>query len=468
MPNDELSTILDGLAHVTPETPEETRLADKLAKLRAEEASRPECEKPHFFGFENRDMEREVVANVVHAPQTFGRLVPHLLPDLFDTAEGHLLMALVQNHYEEEGVPPPPAALLYDISHLRHNSNEDISIYQSLKEWIGHKPDARTRTKILKTVVADIRKKAYRNAAYRMADLAEAGDTAGMHAALEFASTAGVAPANVLVLHEAAHVLRPEAIENIGVGIQRLDMDMHNGGAAPGEVVLWMATTGSGKTTVMLNCAVHAYRQGRDVLYFVLEGGNQDIARRAISIMSEVPTRDLPNHQELAHRSVVSVFNDKHSQFVLMQQDGRRVTAHDIRHQIEDFAKSRDFNPRMIVVDYAELMESTRKDTEAEYLRQCAIMEELKLLASATNAVVVTATQANRTAEGVATIDLKHAAGSYNKAHPVDYVISINATPDEEQAGQVRFHLAKNRHGPEHRQVVCGINRASGKLYQET
>jgi replicative DNA helicase len=163
-------------------------------------------------------------------------------------------------------------------------------------------------------------------------------------------------------------------------------------------------------------------------------------------------------------------------------------------HQVMDFLRrNKGFNPKVVIVDYLELMISRNKFMNRDdYARQKSIATELCSFADKEGVAVFTATQTNRygmTEEeqankkmvgtgGGKAIDLDKIAESFGKSMPLAYVVSINQTKNEYEAGydkgrientaaRARLFIAKNRNGPKSETVTIRMNYITMKAKED-
>jgi replicative DNA helicase len=147
----------------------------------------------------------------------------------------------------------------------------------------------------------------------------------------------------------------------------------------------------------------------------------------------------------------------------------------DIYGIIENNKKLHGWVPKVVVLDYLELMLSRHgyNNDRGDYARQQNVAMEMRGLANNENVFVYTATQTNRgaiTENQQEHIDVNKIAESFGKAMPVDYVVSLNQTQDEYKRGLeppkkgekqapsvIRLWIAKNRNGPKFVSVTTNV-----------
>jgi replicative DNA helicase len=133
-----------------------------------------------------------------------------------------------------------------------------------------------------------------------------------------------------------------------------------------------------------------------------------------------------------------------------------------IRNHIEKLSM-KDFIPSLIVIDYADIMRSTRQfDSLRHELK--LVYEELRNLAMEMNIPVWTASQANREASNSDVVGLENMSEAYGKAMVADIVVSLSRKPTEKATGSGRLFVAKNRAGKDGIIFPVRIDTARSKI----
>jgi replicative DNA helicase len=116
-----------------------------------------------------------------------------------------------------------------------------------------------------------------------------------------------------------------------------------------------------------------------------------------------------------------------------------------LRNHIEKL-NLKGFVPSLIIIDYADIMRSSRTfDSLRHELK--LVYEELRNLAMELNIPIWTASQANREASSSDVVGLENMSEAYGKAMVADVVVSISRKPSEKADGSGRLFVAKNRAG---------------------
>jgi replicative DNA helicase len=137
--------------------------------------------------------------------------------------------------------------------------------------------------------------------------------------------------------------------------------------------------------------------------------------------------------------------NNDRGRLIIKEYPTGAASVTTIRNHIEKLAL-RGFKPSVIIIDYADIMRSTRSyDSLRHELK--LIYEELRNLAMELRIPVWTASQANRDSANSDIVGLENMSEAYGKAMVADFVISLSRKATEKATGSGRLYIAKNRAG---------------------
>ena len=121
------------------------------------------------------------------------------------------------------------------------------------------------------------------------------------------------------------------------------------------------------------------------------------------------------------------------------------------------------FIPSLVVVDYADVMRSTRQyDSLRHELK--LVYEELRNLSMELNVPIWTASQANRDSAKSDIVGLENMSEAYGKAMVADVVLSLSRKAMEKDTGAGRIFVAKNRAGRDGVLFPIHIDTARSKI----
>ena len=226
-------------------------------------------------------------------------------------------------------------------------------------------------------------------------------------------------------------------------GLPRLDApDILRGGLGRGEIGVVTANTGVGKSHWLVAMGCNAMRAGKNVLHYTFELTEHAVGLRYDSNLCEIASNDVQDHKD----EVLKKYENMDlGRLIIKEYPTGSASSITIRNHIEKLSL-KGFAPSVIIVDYADIMRSTKTyDSLRHELK--LIYEELRNLAMDLNIPVWTASQANRESAKSDIVGLENMAEAYGKAMVADVVISISRKPLEKSTGSGRLFVAKNRAG---------------------
>ena len=185
-----------------------------------------------------------------------------------------------------------------------------------------------------------------------------------------------------------------------------------------------------------------ALKRGKNVLHYTFELSETAVGIRYDSNLCRIPSSDIQKNKE----KVLSKYEESEfGRLIIKQYPTGTASVVTIRNHIEKLAMI-DFVPSLIVIDYADIMRSTRTyDSLRHELK--LVYEELRNLAMEMNIPIWTASQANREASKADIVGLENMSEAYGKAMVADVVVSLSRKPMEKATGAGRLFVAKNRAG---------------------
>lgn len=239
-------------------------------------------------------------------------------------------------------------------------------------------------------------------------------------------------------------------------GIGRLD-DRMRGGLRPGEMGIIAASTGVGKSLMMLNVGLHLSNNlGKRVIYYAFDNTQAEMLERIYAITSRRSISE-PDEGNVRRQHIYAHIGSPHERFLLKDYPPNSITTTDlIRHvkKVKNMLRARDMRAGIpeesagkldyVIVDYGDLIRAGRSFKEYR-LELKDVFEELTSLAKRENIPVLTATQGNRESLSKETVTLKELAESFAKAWPASFVATLCQTQAERKMGQMRMAVVKAR-----------------------
>lgn len=215
-------------------------------------------------------------------------------------------------------------------------------------------------------------------------------------------------------------------------------------GIMPGQLGVFLAYPGIGKSWLSLYFAVQAWKQGRSPLVISLEMSETEVRNRVFTIMGE----GLWSHRSLSAGEVeLETFKKWHTEnlkgrpefHIISNDSGGEVTPSVIRGKIDQY------KPDLIIVDYLQLMSPNGK-SDSEVVRMKNLSRELKLLAISEEVPVIAISSA--TPDDATKMDTVPTLGqtSWSKqiAYDSDWVIAMGRAANSDI---IELAWRKNRNG---------------------
>lgn len=231
--------------------------------------------------------------------------------------------------------------------------------------------------------------------------------------------------------------------EVVPTGLEQLDKkEILQGGLGRGEIGVVVGNTGTGKSHFLVNLGCNAMREGKNVLHYTFELSETAVAVRYDSNLCDMNSNEVLDKKEEIHEKYSKM---KLGRLFIKEYPTSTCTVHMIRNHVEKLSL-KGFIPDMILIDYADIMRSSRQfDSLRHELK--LIYEELRGLATELQLPIWTASQANRDSSNSEIVGLESMSEAYGKAMVADVILTISRRSHEKASGQGRLFVAKNRAG---------------------
>jgi replicative DNA helicase len=246
----------------------------------------------------------------------------------------------------------------------------------------------------------------------------------------------------------------------VPTGLDEIDRkDILNGGLGGGEIGVIVAPTGVGKSHFLVMLGCNALRQGIDVLHYTFELSEAATGLRYDSNLCDIDSNLVIDNKD----NVLEAYKQQKLGRLMIKEFGpNSCSVYTIRAHMERL-DLRGFRPGLVIIDYADIMKSSRAyDSLRHELK--LIYEELRGLANEKKIPFWTASQSNREGSNSEVVDLTNMSEAYGKAMVADVVLSISRKSTEKSAGTGRLYIAKNRAGRDGLVYPVAIDTARSKF----
>ena len=232
--------------------------------------------------------------------------------------------------------------------------------------------------------------------------------------------------------------------------------DITQGGAREGELSVIIAPGGVGKSWVLAYIGCKAIQAGYNVIHYTLELNKYYVGKRYDSILSGIPSANLPLYQD----NIVDMVSQVKGNLLIEEYPTKTASVTTLKSHI-DRAITAGIAPDLIIVDYGALLKG---DNPTRYLEVGEIYEELRGLAGEYKVPVWTAAQARREAIEKDIIKADDVAEAYSIIAVSDFVMSLARKTEDSLAGTGRFFVIKNRNGIDQITFPARFNASNGAI----
>ncbi len=233
-----------------------------------------------------------------------------------------------------------------------------------------------------------------------------------------------------------------------------------DGGLAAGELGIITACAGSGKSWVLSKLGAEAMKQGKNVVHFTLELNENYVGLRYDSCFTGIDFQNIRNNVDIVRQKIEKVPGKLFIKYFPI----KTVSAHHLKMHTERVMML-GTKVDMIVVDYADILRPYQSERNSNsYSEAGGIYEELRSIAGELQIPIWTASQSNRAAMEEDIIQANSIADSYRKIMTADFVMSVSRKVTDKVANTARFHIIKNRFGPDGLTFPSRMNAGCGDI----
>jgi len=246
-------------------------------------------------------------------------------------------------------------------------------------------------------------------------------------------------------------------------GLEQLDKpEVLDGGLGRGELGVIVAPTGVGKSHWLVAMGAEAVKRGKHVVHYSFELSEHLTGKRYDANLCNISVSDLKLKENQDKVRELYKDNEDFGSLTIKYYPTRTASVNTLRNHL-DKLKLRGKIPSLVIVDYADVMRST-KEYDALRHELMLIYEELRQLAADFNVPVWTASQSNKNGANADLVGLENMGESYGKAQVSDVVLGLSRKPEEKALGTARLFVAKNRAGMDGIQMHINIDTSKSKF----
>jgi replicative DNA helicase len=215
-------------------------------------------------------------------------------------------------------------------------------------------------------------------------------------------------------------------------------------GIMPGQLGVFLAYPGIGKSWLALYFAVQAWKQGKSPMVISLEMSEVEVRNRVLTIMGE----GLWSHRKISNGQIeLDMLKSWHAKnlsgrpefHIISNDSGGEINPSVVRGKIDQY------RPDFVIVDYLQLMSPNQK-SDNETVRMKNLSRELKLMAIGEDVPIIAISSA--TPDDVTNLNtvptLGQTAWSRQIAYDADWVLALGR---ESNSDTIECVFRKNRNG---------------------
>lgn len=246
------------------------------------------------------------------------------------------------------------------------------------------------------------------------------------------------------------------------------DLDDYTWGLKNSEMMVIGGASSSGKSLLMMNMAINAYKgsndpttgvvskdDGKNVLYISLEMSKEQLEQRVDANLAHVPHRGIMRGT-LSEKDIEAwknslKFQSKHEKVFYILDMPRNSTMAEIEAKYEIICGM--FRPEAVFVDYLQLMSPSSGATGTDWIDVGRVSEELHEFCRKKDIPVITAAQRKAgtkksTGKYKDNVDLEDLGRSKMIGDNATVVLLIGKREDEDLREDMEIYIVKNRDGP--------------------
>ena len=217
------------------------------------------------------------------------------------------------------------------------------------------------------------------------------------------------------------------------------------GGVNRGELNIFAAASGGGKSLFLQNLALNWALNGHNVVYVSLELSEELCSMRLDSMLTGYNTKEVFRNVDDVDLKVRMQGKKAGALQIVQLKNG--VTVNDITSYLRELEVKTNTRFDCVLVDYLDLMmpAGVKVNVSDMFVKDKYVSEELRNFAIENNLLFATASQLNRSAVEEVEFDHSHISGGLSKIQTADNVIGIFTSQAMRERGRYQIQFMKTR-----------------------
>jgi len=396
------------------------------------------------FGYLGYNFQIKLINQLILDKNFTTTIVDVIEAKYFDNQYFKLIMQMIKEYYEKYSVPPSFDAL-DQIARIEVTSEiARKNIFDMLKDikecpyedhlWIQEKSLKFCKQQELKKAINKVNK------------ILDDGDFESYDKCESYireAIAVGELDETILdAFHGLDEVLEDDFREPIPTGIIGID-NLLDGGLAKGEIGVFLAPTGVGKSTVLTKVANTAYNLGFNVLHIFFEDNPKIIQRKHITCWTGISSKEQSTRKEEVLEKIEKY--QGRGKLLLEKLPSDTMNVGQIKNKIRKLI-AEDVKIDLVILDYIDCLLPDRIFSD-EWKGEGSVMRQFETMCNELNIVGWTAAQGNRTSISSDIVTTDMMGGSIKKAQVGHVIISIAKSLQQKELGLATIAITKSRIG---------------------
>jgi replicative DNA helicase len=399
----------------------------------------------------------KVVASLITDVKFLEQVTEITKPAFFESQANQWIIQEVQDYFNEFRAVPT-----MEVFKIKVGSVEDKALKQTVIEQLKNvytQVGADDLAYVKKEYLTFCKNQKVKDALLKSVDLLKAGNYDKIIDTMMAASKVGVeSDLGLDYIENFESILEDVKRDSCSTGWDVID-ELMDGGLGPGELGVVMAPSGIGKSWFLSKIACSALQNGLDVLHYTLELSESYVGQRYTTILTNIGTAD----QKMKKDEIIRKIKQVPGRVRIKYYPPQFASAKTIAAHVEK-VRQIGFNPKLIIIDYADLLKSGNGGRDGLYAELGGIYEELRGLSGETQIPIWTATQTNRAAIDHEVIQADSVGDSYKKVQTADFIMSVSRKTKDKLSNTGRIHIVKNRFGPDGMTFPAKIDTFTGVM----
>jgi replicative DNA helicase len=399
----------------------------------------------------------KVVASLITDVKFLEQVTEITKPAFFESQANQWIIQEVQDYFNEFRAVPT-----MEVFKIKVGEVEDKALKQTVIEQLKNvytQVGADDLPYVKKEYLTFAKNQKVKDALLKSVDLLKAGNYDKIIDTMMAASKVGVeSDLGLDYIENFESILEDVKRDSCSTGWEVID-ELMDGGLGPGELGVVMAPSGIGKSWFLSKIACSALQNGLDVLHYTLELSESYVGQRYTTILTNIGTAD----QKMRKDEIIRKIKQVPGRVRIKYYPPQFASAKTIAAHVEK-VRQIGFNPKLIIIDYADLLKNGNGARDGLYAELGGIYEELRGLSGETQIPVWTATQTNRAAIDHEVIGADSVGDSYKKVQTADFIMSVSRKTKDKLSNTGRIHIVKNRFGPDGMTFPAKIDTFSGVM----